>query len=158
MAFMKKNIIYFSILFFVSSLLLFGGLFSSKIGGGNTYENTFNSPNQSWSFDDEEDEYNFPEQKLIDVIHYTVKLDLFPDQKRLKGDVTLQFVFTDSLQKIFKINFYDNLRINKVLWNGLATNYSNYKTTLLVEPKNINDTNYVEIFYEGRPKKLGLSS
>ena len=158
MAFMKKNIIYFSILFFVSSLLLFGGLFSSKIGGGNTYENTFNSPNQSWRFDDEEDEYNFPEQKLIDVIHYTVKLDLFPDQKRLKGDVTLQFVFTDSLQKIFKINFYDNLRIHKVLWNGLATNYSNYKTTLLVEPKNFNDTNYVEIFYEGRPKKLGLSS
>lgn len=158
MAFMKKNIIYFSILFFVSSLLLFGGLFSSKIGGGNSYKNIFNSPNQSWRFDDDEDEYNSPEQKLIDVIHYTVKLDLFPEQKRLKGDVTLQFVFTDSLQKIFKINFYDNLRIHKVLWNGLATNYSNFKTTLLVEPKNINDTNYVEIFYEGRPKKLGLSS
>ncbi|MDP3147518.1 MAG: M1 family metallopeptidase [Ignavibacteria bacterium] len=147
---MKKNIIYFSLFFFVSTFVVFGSLFTSKISSLNSY-------GINYYFDDEDD-YNSPEQKLIDVIHYSVKLDLFPEQKRLKGDVTLQFVFTDSLQKIFSINFYDNMRIHKVLWNGLATNYSNYKTTLKIDPKIINDTNYVEIIYEGKPKNLGLSS
>ncbi|MFA6977742.1 MAG: M1 family aminopeptidase [Ignavibacteriaceae bacterium] len=155
---MTKNKIYFSILFFVSSFFLFGGFFSSKIERANSYVSNGIGLGRTWLADEEEDGYNSPEQKLIDVLHYTIKLDLFPEQKRLKGDVTLQFVFTDSLDKKFHINFYDNLKIHKVLWNGLATNYSNYKTSLTIEPKNINDTNYVEIMYEGRPKNLGLSS
>ena len=150
---MKQNIIYFSLFFLVSSFLLFGGLYSSKIHRMHDHS----ALNQAW-FEDEEDGYNSPEQKLIDVLHYTIKLDLIPEQKRLKGDVTLQFVFTDSLQKVFSINFYDNLRIHKVLWNGASTNYSNYQSSLKVTPKTIYDTNYVEIIYEGRPKNLGLSS
>jgi len=158
MPFMKKNILYFSLIFFVSSLVVSGGLFSSKISRTHPYKDYFSVLNQSWFFNDDEDGYNFPEQKLINVLHYTVKLDLFPEQKRLKGDVTLQFVFTDSLQKFFKINFYDNMRIHKVLWNGSSTNYSNFKTSLTVTPKVLYDTNYVEIIYEGRPKNLGLSS
>jgi len=158
MEFMKKNILYFSLFFFVSSLVVSGGLFTSKINSMISNRDSYHDINQAWFSGDDEDIYNSPEQKLIDVLHYTIKLDLFPEQKRLKGDVTLQFVFTDSHQKIFKINFYDNMRIHKVLWNGSATNYSNYKTSLTVEPKVINDTNYVEIFYEGRPKNLGLSS
>jgi len=156
MVFMRKNIIYFSLLFFVGSFLVFGGLYASKINGLSKKGNSFNL-NEAW-FEDEEDGYNMPEQKLIDVLHYTIKLDLLPEQKRLKGDVTLQFVFKDSLQKIFKINFYDNMKIHKVLWNGAATNYSNYKTTISVDPKTILDTNYVEVIYEGKPKNLGLSS
>ena len=132
---MTKNKIYFSILFFVSSFFLFGGFFSSKIERANSYVSNRIGLGQHWFADEEEDGYNSPEQKLIDVLHYTIKLDLFPEQKRLKGDVTLQFVFTDSLDKKFHINFYDNLKIHKVLWNGLATNYSNYKTSLTVEHK-----------------------
>lgn len=155
---MTKNKIYFSILFFVGSFFLFGGFFSSKIERANSYVSNGIGLGKPWLADEEENGYNSPEQKLIDVLHYTVKLDLFTEQKRLKGDVTLQFVFTDSLYKKFHINFYDNMKIHKVLWNGLATNYSNFKTNLTVEPKNINDTNYVEILYEGRPKNLGLSS
>lgn len=158
MPFMKKNIIYFSLLFFVSSLAVSGGLISFKISSTISYRDTYYDINQAWFPGDDEDSYNSPGQKLINVLHYTVKLDLFPEQKRLKGNVTLQFVFTDSLQKIFRINFYDNMRIHKVLWNGSATNYSNYKTSLTVEPKIILDTNYVEIIYEGKPKNLGLSS
>jgi len=152
MEFMKKNIFYFSLFFFLSSLFVFGELFSSKISDFNSYKDNY------YSDGDDEDTYNSPEQKLINVLHYTVKLDLIPEQKRLKGDVTLQFVFTDSLQKTFSINFYDNMRIHKILWNGMATNYSNFKTTLTVEPRIILDTNNVEIIYEGKPKNLGLSS
>ncbi|PJA97005.1 MAG: hypothetical protein CO129_03490 [Ignavibacteriales bacterium CG_4_9_14_3_um_filter_34_10] len=32
------------------------------------------------------------------------------------------------------------MKIHKVLWNGRATNYSNYKTTITIEPKIILDT------------------
>ncbi|MCK9426761.1 MAG: M1 family metallopeptidase [Ignavibacteriaceae bacterium] len=155
---MKKNIFYFTLFFFVSSFVVSGGLTSSKINSMISSKDSYFEFNQVWGVSDDEDTYNSTDQKLINVLHYTIKLDLLPEQKRLKGNVTLQFVFTDSLQKIFRINFYDNMRIHKVLWNGSATNYSNYKTTLTVEPKTILDTNYVEIIYEGKPKNLGLSS
>jgi aminopeptidase N len=158
MPFMKKNIFYFTLFFFVSSFVVSGGLTSSKINSMISSRDSYFEFNQAWGVSDDEDTYNSTDQKLINVLHYTIKLDLLPEQKRLKGNVTLQFVFTDSLQKIFRINFYDNMRIHKVLWNGSATNYSNYKTTLTVEPKTILDTNYVEIIYEGKPKNLGLSS
>jgi len=158
MPFMKKNIFYFTLFFFVSSFVVSGGLTSSKINSMISSKDSYFEFNQVWGVSDDEDTYNSTDQKLINVLHYTIKLDLLPEQKRLKGNVTLQFVFTDSLQKIFRINFYDNMRIHKVLWNGSATNYSNYKTTLTVEPKTILDTNYVEIIYEGKPKNLGLSS
>lgn len=155
---MTRNKYYFSILFFVSSFFLFGGFFSSKVERANACQNNGIGLGQSWIGDEEENGYNSPDQKLIDVLHYTIKLDLFPEQKRLKGNVIIQFIFTDSLDKKFHINFYDNMKIHKVLWNGVATNYSNFKTNLTVDPKIISDTNYVEIIYEGRPKNLGLSS
>jgi len=158
MAFMTKNLFFFALFFFVSSFFLCGTFFSSTADGIYANRPAVRNFEPVVLWNDSDEEYNSPEQKLIDVLHYAIKIDLFPQQKRLKGDVTIQFTFTDSLQKIFLINFYDNMRIHKILWNGESTNYSNYNTTLKVEPKIINDTNYVEIMYEGKPKNLGLSS
>jgi len=140
MPFMKKNILYFSLIFFVSSLVVSGGLFSSKMSSMLSYKDNYYDINQAWFTGDEEDSYNSPGQEFIDVLHYSIKLDLYPEQKRIKGDVTLQFIFADSLHHQFIINFYDNMKIHKVLWNGRATNYSNYKTTITIEPKIILDT------------------
>jgi len=145
----------FSFIFLVGSFMIFGGFYSSKMSG--KYLDAWKQ-NSFIERDDDEDAYNTADQKLIDVLHYNVKLDLYPEQKRLKGDVTIQFVLTDPTNKKFVINFYDNMKIHKVLWNGIGTNYSNWQTTLSVTPKEILDTNSVEVIYEGRPKVLGLSS
>jgi len=84
MPFMKKNILYFSLIFFVSSLVVSGGLFSSKMSSMLSYKDNYYDINQAWFTGDEEDSYNSSAQKLINVFHYTIKLDLYPEQKRLK--------------------------------------------------------------------------
>ena len=84
MPFMKKNILYFSLIFFVSSLVVSGGLFSSKMSSMLSYQDNYYNINQAWFTGDEEDSYNSSAQKLINVLHYTIKLDLYPEQKRLK--------------------------------------------------------------------------
>ncbi|MFA6024841.1 MAG: hypothetical protein WC727_00245, partial [Ignavibacteriaceae bacterium] len=66
---MKKNILYFSLFFFVSSLVVSGGLFTSKINSMISNRDSYHDINQAWFSGDDEDIYNSPEQKLIDVLH-----------------------------------------------------------------------------------------
>lgn len=101
--------------------------------------------------------YTTPEQKIIDVLHYDINIELFPEQEIIKGDVKIK-IKTLGVQKI-NLNLYDNLKINKVMLNGISTKYENKETSLVIMPAgNLKDTSLIEIAYEGKPKNMGFGS
>jgi aminopeptidase N len=97
-------------------------------------------------------------QMKMDVLHYDLDIDLFPDQKLLKGKGIITFIVYSDIPSI-DLNFYDNMKIHSLNVNGFPSEYSRGKTSLNIPVKTeIGDTVTVEIFYEGSPKREGLSS
>jgi aminopeptidase N len=98
-------------------------------------------------------------QYKLDILHYTIHLDLYPEDQLLKGDVSLTGTLKDkSLNKI-DLNFHDNMKISDLLVDGREANYENSGTRLRIElEKTLPDTFTVEIKYEGRPEREGFGS
>ena len=75
--------------------------------------------NQLKNFDEKTlAEYNPKTQRAIDVLHYQIKLDLHPEQKKIFGDVTIKMKVNDKRLSKFDINFYDNLIIRDLRLNA----------------------------------------
>ena len=105
------------------------------------------------------DDYISANQYKINVLHYYLSINLFPDKKLLQGDVTIKGILLDkNLQKI-DLNFYDNMKISLLQLNGVNSSYDEKGTRLSIPFSNISsDTFYVHIVYEGTPKRAGFSS
>jgi aminopeptidase N len=99
----------------------------------------------------------FPARNKIDVLHYDLKLDLYPDNSFLKGDVTITCLLLDKSSREIQLNFYDNLKITGLKVNGRNAEYSNSDNTLRVKYDTGEDTFNVEVIYEGTPEHVGLS-
>jgi aminopeptidase N len=67
-------------------------------------------------------------QKMIDVLHYDLHIDLYPDQKTLKGTAGITMKLLDKNLKSIDLNFYDNMKISKVLFNGAEKDFINQQT------------------------------
>lgn len=105
------------------------------------------------------DGYIFDNQYKINILHYNLKLDLFPDDQLLKGDVRLTGVTEDENLKSVDLNFYDNMKINSLMIDGKNADYKNNGTRLEVNlPNTVKDTFNIEISYEGKPEREGLGS
>jgi aminopeptidase N len=98
-----------------------------------------------------------PFRSNIDVLHYDLSLDLYPDNSFLKGDAVITCLLLDKSSSEFDLNFYDNLKITGLTVNGLKTEYSNSKNLLHIKFVGSTDTLRVELTYEGTPKHAGLS-
>ncbi len=103
--------------------------------------------------------YNPQSQRSVDVKHYTLKIDLFPLQKRIKGDVTITMRLNDPGMKNIVLNFYDNLEIKKVEVNGVNAEYSREEKILSISrtPDN-SDSADIRVVYSGTPHSLGFGS
>ena len=103
--------------------------------------------------------YISPNQYDIDILNYVLSIDLYPEQKLLKGNATLTGVITNKKISRFDLNFYDNLEITSATIDGEPVKYER-KATSISFPLNevLNDTFKLNIVYEGTPKKVGLSS
>ena len=98
-------------------------------------------------------------QYKINILHYNLKLDLYPDKRLLKGDAVLTGILEDKNLKSIDLNFYDNMIIKSLSVDGEKTNYINNGSKLEIELGNsIKDTFNIEIIYEGTPKREGLGS
>lgn len=96
-------------------------------------------------------------QKQIDILHYGLHLDLYPDKKTLKGDASIKGVILNKNIPQIDLNFYDNMKINRLLLNGKSAEYTNKGTRLTIPLKSaVKDTFDLQINYEGTPKKSGL--
>jgi aminopeptidase N len=98
-----------------------------------------------------------PIQSKIDVLHYDLSFDLYPDNSFLKGDAVITCLLLDKSSSEIDFNFYDNLKITGLTVNGLKTEYSNTDNLLHIKYGGSADTLKVEVIYEGTPKHVGLS-
>ena len=97
-------------------------------------------------------------QNKTDVIHYTLNLDLYPDKKLIAGNVKLKIGFKESVPRV-DLNLYDNMKISYLSVDGEEVSYIHKDSRLSIPlNKDTDDTILVEIHYEGKPKRIGLSS
>ena len=104
-------------------------------------------------------DYISANQKLTDVLKYDINIELYPEAKKLKGDVTIIGKLLDKNLTHIDLNFYDNMKISKCELNNSETDYLN-KDTRLTIPLNQalnSDTFSVRVVYEGTPAKAGLA-
>ncbi len=118
-----------------------------------------NLSNQLKNFDEKElAEYNPKTQRAIDVLHYQIKLDLYPEQKKIFGDVTIKMKLNEKQLSKIEINFYDNLVIRDLRLNDAKVEYDRSEKLLSIHNDNTIDTAVIKIVYEGTPKSLGFGS
>lgn len=104
-------------------------------------------------------EYNPLSQKEIDVLHYKIMIDLYPDKKYINGDVTITLLLRNNDANTIDLNFYDNLKINQLYLNGKPAEKECAETILSVKSESIlNDTVRIRVVYTGTPKSLGFGS
>jgi len=103
--------------------------------------------------------YNPKTQRSVDVLHYTIKLNLHPEEKKIYGDVTISMKINDEKLNKIDINFYDNLDISLLEVNGQKAKYIRSEKIISIErSKNIKDSADVRIIYSGTPESKGLGS
>ncbi|NJD21568.1 MAG: M1 family metallopeptidase [Melioribacter sp.] len=105
------------------------------------------------------EKYNPKSQRAVDVKHYLINLDLYPEQEKIIGDVTISLKINDKQSDRFEINLYDNFEIREIQINGEHAEYEQTGKVLTVLKKNKEfDSADVRIKYEGTPKSLGFGS
>lgn len=104
-------------------------------------------------------EYISPNQYKIDILHYNLEIDLFPEKKFLKGIASITGVVKEPGMDRIDLNFYDNLKIKELSLNNKIAEHENKETRLTVfTDGEIQDTFILRIEYEGTPKRAGLSA
>ncbi len=129
-------------------------LYSIEIFSQNTAY-THNSSNQRFLVTDS--------QKSIDILHYDLKLNLYPKGKTLNGIATItacKYPKSDNssnLEPELELNLYDNLDVNSVSLNQQKAKYQRKNNRIFIQTdKFLTDTFKVEIEYEGTPKRGGF--
>ena len=98
-------------------------------------------------------------QYKINVLHYYLNFDLYPEKRLLKGDVTITGLLLDKSMKQIDLNFYDNMKISSLKLNGMSSSYTDKGTTLSIPLTDVSSDSFkVHIVYQGTPKRSGLSS
>ncbi|NMB80349.1 MAG: M1 family metallopeptidase [Ignavibacteria bacterium] len=104
-------------------------------------------------------EYNVKSQRSLDVLHYKISIELLPDEKKIKGDVTLTIKVVNPDENVLSLNFYDNLKINSAFIGSKKVKYDRSETNISIYPdEKLLDTILVRLIYEGEPKSLGFGS
>ncbi len=104
-------------------------------------------------------DYNTQTQYSIDVLHYDMNMDLYPEEEMLIADVTIKAVLRDSELDEVHLNFYDNFDIHEFSVNGKSTDFSIDDGLLTFDyPKSKHDTLYIRVKYKGTPEDVGLGS
>ncbi|MCX7797771.1 MAG: M1 family metallopeptidase [Melioribacter sp.] len=105
------------------------------------------------------EKYNPKTQAIIDVLHYSIHIELLPESKTIKGKVLIKFAINNKNAEKIDINFYDNLKILDVRINDQKIEYERDETIIHFYTKGIlKDTSEIKIVYEGEPKNLGFGS
>lgn len=111
---------------------------------------------QNFVFRDNSDQSIIFEQNKIDVLHYNLKLELYPEKKLLTGEMMISLLVTDANLDTLNLNFYDNMKITLFEVNDESTQYHLVKNHLTFPINSVGDTIFVKIAYEGTPVKSGF--
>jgi aminopeptidase N len=103
--------------------------------------------------------YNPKSQRAVDVLHYTIKINLKPEQRSIDGDVIISLLILDRTAPRIDLNFYDNLEIKRIELNGSPVKYERQEKILsVIKPDIKTDSADIRILYSGRPQNLGFGS
>jgi len=155
---------YFLVTIFFISCLLIGGFFLLKwaLNFFEPLQNTgrlISVVTQMKDLDEEElAAYNPKTQKAFDVLHYDVRIELYPQQKKISGEVIIKLKVNDNKLDKIDINFYDNMKIKYVELSGKNAHFTRSKKIFSVKKENNLDTVEIKISYEGTPQSLGFGS
>src|SRR6516225_10077065 len=61
-----------------------------------------------------------PEQAVMDIRHYTITLDIDPQQKYIKGNTEIDLILTQATQTLL-FDLWHNYKVNQVSVNGKNT-------------------------------------
>lgn len=149
------------ILVVVLFVFILTGIFHFSITSGGIIVPQINSKilNHSnfhhFSFDD--DDYISENQKKLDILHYDLRFDLFPEEKYFNASAQITGVVLDHSIQSLELNFHDNFEIEAVYLNNIATAYENTGTRFSIPIKStIPDTFKLTVVYNGTPKRVGL--
>ncbi len=146
---MKKKKI-FLIVFLILLIIILPGAVYYKIQLYRlTYIHTY--------FHNFDEDYISPNQKKIDVLKYNLSFDLYPEKKMFIAQAILTGEVLDQNIQSIDLNFYENFKIEKILFNGASTDYENEETRLSIPYNSQMGKEFeIEVYYEGTPKKAGL--
>ena len=104
------------------------------------------------------EDYVTENQRKIDILHYDLFFDLFPDEKEFDAVAVIKGVVKEEGLKSIELNFYDNFEISEVKLNGIISEYINEDKLLAVNSSDSFplDTFELKVTYSGTPKKAGL--
>ena len=103
-------------------------------------------------------DYITENQRKIDILHYDLIFDLFPDEKKFDASAVILGVVKEEGLKTLELNFYDNFDISEVKLNGIESEYFNEDKLLriILDDSVPLDTFELKVTYSGTPNKVGL--
>lgn len=105
------------------------------------------------------DEYYLESQESLNIFHYDLALELFPNEEKISANAILKGIVTNNDVDQISLNFREDFEINFVRLNGEEAKYDYDDLHLKINFNNsLIDTFYAEINYEGKPETLGFGS
>ncbi|NOX17639.1 MAG: M1 family metallopeptidase [Chlorobi bacterium] len=104
------------------------------------------------------EKYYAPNQKKIDVLHYSIHIDLHPKEKIILGKTGISFRVTDPTLSAIDLNFYDNMIVDSLFMNGSKVKFTHDGTLLSFSKPEKSDSAKATVYYHGSPKSLGFGS
>ena len=97
-------------------------------------------------------------QELLDILHYKLSFDLFPEERKFDASATITATTRQNEMDTIQFDFYDNYKINSVEIIGRLTDFvSKNKIISIINNYPITDTFEVKIDYSGSPESAGFS-
>ena len=96
-----------------------------------------------------------PERAWWDLTYYHLDIKVIPNEKYISGKNTIQYKVLES-NSVMQIDLQPPLKITKVTQDGLdleIKHAGNAHFITLTKPQNINNSNSIEVYYEGKPKE-----
>ena len=160
----KKNhiILILIVIFFLTIAALVGGFFIlQKYGisfedGSRFVENGFSlNP----ADEDELDQYINETQKVNDILHYNLKVDLDTENEIIAGHIIITGIPKNITSDKIILNFNDGFEVSELTLNGEKTFYIYQDDKIKITPNlAIADTFKISIKYKGQPESLGFGS
>lgn len=103
-----------------------------------------------------QDSYISENQYKIDILKYDLFIDIKANVKELTADAIITGVIIDSTISTIDLNFFENLKISKLLVNGQPVEFTHKGSRLsILQFQDVTDTFYINISYGGKPKSAG---
>jgi aminopeptidase N len=99
----------------------------------------------------------FEKTKSVDILHYNLSFDLFPEEKKFNASATITArKLVDEIDTVH-LNFYDNYDISAVKINKKRSDFElKDKFISIVRNYPVSDTFEVRIDYSGKPERAGF--